>query len=84
MNRNRTLKLISITALFLLSACANAARVESDDVQNYGSNPNKTRAVISAQASPETGRCDFADPVANQTNGLSTREAFGRAMCHQV
>jgi hypothetical protein len=81
---NRNLKLISITALFLFCASAGAARVESEDVQNYGANANKTRAVVNAAATPESGRCDFAEPAAIQSSGLSSREAFGRAVCNQA
>ena len=81
---NRNLKLISMTILFLLSASAGAARVESEDVQSFGAKANKARAVISAAATFEAGRCDFAEPGAIQTSGLSTGQTFGRAVCHQA
>jgi len=81
---NRNLKLISIGTLLLISASAGAARVESEDVQNYGANANKTRVVVSAEATTESGRCDFGEPAAIQTSALSAREVFGRAVCHQV
>ena len=76
------LKLIAITTLFLLSASAQAARVESEEAQSDGSQANKTRTVISAAGTPEAGRCDFGEPAANQTNLPSTGETVGRAVCH--
>jgi hypothetical protein len=84
MTMNRNLKLISMMILFLLSASAGAARVESDEFQSLGANANKTRVVISAAATIESGRCDFAEPGTFQTSGLSTGETFGRAVCHQA
>ena len=76
------LKLIAITILFLLSASAQAARVESEDAQSVGSQANKTRTVIGAAATLEDGRCDFGEPAAIQTNLPSTGETVGRAVCH--
>ena len=78
------LKLISMTILFLLSASAVAARVESEEAQNSGAQANKTRAVISAAATLEGGRCDFGEPVAIQTSLPSTGETVGRAVCHKA
>lgn len=76
------LKLIAITILFLLSASAHAARVESEDAQSTGAQANKTRTVIGAAATVEGGRCDFGEPVAIQASLPSTGETFGRAVCH--
>ena len=76
------LKLISMTILFLLSASALAARVESEEAQSIGSQANKTRTVIGAAATLEGGRCDFGEPVAIQTSLPSTGETVGRAVCH--
>ena len=81
---NRNLKVISIVTLFLLCVSAHAARVESEDVQNYGANANRTRAVVSAEATTESGRCDFGEPAAIQSGTLSAHEVFGRAVCHQA
>ena len=78
------LKLISMTILFLLSASAGAARVESEDAQSYGSQANKTRAAISAAAMLESDRCDFGEPVVTQTSRPSTGEPAGRAVCHKT
>lgn len=78
------LNLISMTMLFLLSASAVAARVESEEVQSYGARANKTRIVISAAATIEGDRCDFGEPVAIQTSRLSTGEPAGRAVCHKA
>ena len=75
------LKLVSMTMLFLLSASAVAARVESEEVQSYGAQANKTRTVISAAATIEGGRCDFGEPVATQTSRFSMGETVGRAVC---
>ena len=81
---NRNLKLISIVTLFLLCASAGAARVESEDVQNYGANANRTRGVVTAEATTESGRCDFGEPAAVQSGALSAHEVLGRAVCHQA
>ena len=78
------LKLIAMTALFLISTSAVAARVDSEDVQNYGAQTNKTRAVISAAAGGEGERCDFGEPGVNPTSRLSTSETAGRAVCHNA
>ena len=76
------LKLIATTVLFLLSASALAARVESEDALSAGSQANKARTVIGAAATIEGGRCDFGEPVAIQANLPSTGETVGRAVCH--
>lgn len=81
---NLNLKLISMTILFLLSASAGAARVESEEVQSFGAKANKIRTVISAAATIDSNRCDFGEPVVIQTNRLSTDETVGRAVCHQA
>ena len=81
---NLKLKLISMTILFLLSASAGAARVESEEAQSSGAKANKTRAVISAVGRLDGERCDFAEPVVNQTSRLSTGETAGRAVCNKV
>ncbi len=78
------LKLIAMTILFLLSASAVAARVESEEVQSYGAQANKMRAAISAAATLEGERCDFGEPVVIRTSLLSTGETAGRAVCHKV
>ena len=78
------LKLISMTILFLLSASALAARVESEEAQSIGSQANKTRTVIGAAAALEGDRCDFGEPAANQTIRLSIGETAGRAVCHKA
>ena len=78
------LKLISMTVLFLLSASAVAARVESEEAQSAGAQANKMRAVISAAATLEGGHCDFGEPVVNQASRLSIGETAGRAVCHNV
>lgn len=78
------LKLISMTILFLLSASAVAARVESEEAQSSGAKANKTRAVISAAATLEGDRCDFGEPVVIQTSRHSTGDTAGRAVCHKV
>jgi hypothetical protein len=78
------LKLIAMTILFLLSASAVAARVESEEAQSSGAKANKMRAVISAAATLEGERCDFGEPVVSQTSRLSTGEPAGRAVCHKV
>ena len=80
---NRNLKLVSIVILFLIGASANAARVESEDVQNYGANANRTRAVVTAEATSESGRCDFGEPAAIQSGALTAHEVLGRAVCNQ-
>ena len=76
------LKLIAMTILFLLSASAIAARVESEEAQSIGSQANKTRNVIGAATTFEGGRCDFGEPAAIQTSVPSTAETAGRAVCH--
>jgi hypothetical protein len=78
------LKLIAMTTLVLLSTSAVAARVESEEVQSYGAQANKMRVVISAATSIEGERCDFGEPVVNQTSRLSTSETAGRAVCHNA
>jgi hypothetical protein len=78
------LKLISMTILFLLSASAVAARVESEEAQSYGAQANKTRTVIIAAATLEGDRRDFGEPVLSQTGRLSIGETAGRAVCHKV
>ena len=78
------LKLIAITILFLLSASAIAARVESEEAQSIGSQANKTRNVIGAAATRDDGRCDFGEPAAVQTSVPTTGETVGRAVCHSA
>jgi hypothetical protein len=80
--KTMNLNLIATTMLFLLSASALAARVESEDALSAGSRANKTRTVIGAAATLEGGRCDFGEPVAIQANPPSTGETVGRAVCH--
>jgi hypothetical protein len=81
--KTMNLKLIAMTLLFLLSASALAARVESDDAQSSGAQANRTRAVIGA-ATFEAGRCDFGEPAAIQTGVPATGETVGRAVCHSA
>jgi len=76
--------LIATSMLFLLSASAIAARVESEEVQSYGTQANKMRALISAEAANEGVKCDFGEPSSIQTSRLSTGEPVGRAVCHKV
>jgi len=76
----RNLQSLSLAALLLYCAGAHAARVESEDAQNYGASANPARAVVSAQAQTE-GHCDFGEPA---TRGYSAREAFGRAVCNRA
>lgn len=78
------LKLIATIMLFLLSASATAARVESEEVQSYGTQANKTRTLISAEAAIEGDQCDFGEPSSIQTSRVSTGEPVGRAVCHKV
>jgi hypothetical protein len=78
------LKLIAMTMLFLLSASALAARVESEDAQSSGAQANRTRAVIGAAATLEAGRCDFGEPAAIQESVPATGETVGRAVCHSA
>lgn len=77
-------KLIATTVLFLLSASANAARVESEEVQSYGTQANKMRTLISAKAAIEGEQCDFGEPSSIQSSRRSTSEPVGRAVCHAV
>ena len=77
------LKLIAMTLLFLLSASAGAARVESEEAQSSGAQANKTRTVIGAAGTLDGERCDFGEPVASQTSLPSTSETVGRAVCHK-
>ena len=81
---NLNLNLIAMTMLFLLSASAFAARVESEEAQSSGAQANKTRTVIGAAETLDGERCDFGEPVVNQTSRLSTGETAGRAVCHKV
>lgn len=76
----RNLTSLSLAALLFYCAGANAARVESQDAQNYGASANQTRAVVSAQAQSE-GHCDFGEPA---TRAYSAREALGRAVCNRA
>ncbi len=78
------LKLISMAILFLLSASAVAARVESEEAQSSGAQANKARAAISAAATLEGDRCDFGEPVVIRNSLHSTGETAGRAVCHNV
>ena len=78
------LKLIATTLLFLVSASAVAARVESEEAQAYGAKANVMRKVISAVSTPDGDKCDFGQPVVIQTSRLSTGDAFGRAVCNKA
>ena len=77
-------KLIATTLLFLFSTAAFAARVESEEAQNYGTKANSPRKVISAVSSPESGRCDFGEPTLFRSGRPWTEEPIGRAVCNQA
>ena len=77
-------KLIATALLFLISTAALAARVESDEAQNYGTKANSPRKIIGAVPSPESGRCDFGEPRLSQPGRSSTEETIGRAVCNQA
>ena len=77
-------KLIATTVLFLLSTAAFAARVESDEAQNYGTKANSPRKIIGAASSPESGRCDLGEPAIPRLGHRSTEEPVGRAVCNQA
>ena len=77
-------KLIATTMLFLVSASAVAARVESEEAQGYGTKANEIRKVIGAVSTPDGDKCDFGQPVVIQTGRLSTADTFGRAVCNKA
>ena len=77
-------KLIATTLLFLVSASAGAARVESEEAQAYGAKANVMRKVIGAVSTPDGDKCDFGQPVGIQTGRLSTGDTFGRAVCNEA
>ena len=77
-------KLIATTLLFLLSASAGAARVESEEAQAYGANANAMRKVISAVSTPDGEKCDFGEPALIQAGPLSAGDNFGRAVCNKA
>ena len=77
-------KLIAMTLLFLVSASAVAARVESEQAQGYGSKANEMRKVVGAVSTPDGDKCDFGQPVVIQAGRLSTGDTFGRAVCNQA
>ena len=78
------LKLIAMTLLFLVSASAGAARVESEEAQGYGGKANAMRKVIGAVSTPDGDKCDFGQPVVIQAGRLSTGDTFGRAVCNKA
>ena len=77
-------KLIATTLLFLLSASAGAARVESEEAQAYGSKANAMRKVVGAVSTPDGDKCDFRQPVVSQAGRLSTGDTVGRAVCNKA
>jgi hypothetical protein len=77
-------KLIATTLLFLVSTAAIAARVESDEAQNYGTKANSPRKIIGAVLSPESGRCDFGEPTLPRFGHTSDGEPIGRSVCNRA
>ena len=77
------LKLIAMTLLFLVSASAGAARVESEEAQGYGGKANEIRRVIGAVSTPDGDKCDFGEPTI-RTGRLATGDTFGRAVCNKA
>jgi hypothetical protein len=77
------LKLIAATMLFLVSASAGAARVESEEAQAYGAKANVMRQVIGAVSTPDGEKCDFGEP-SFQTGRLSIADTFGRSVCNKA
>jgi len=77
------LKLIATTMLFLVSASAGAARVESEEAQAYGGKANVMRQVIGAVSTPDGEKCDFGESTI-QAGRPSTADTLGRSVCNKV
>lgn len=75
------LKLIAAAMLFLISASAVAARVETEEAQASGAQANATRNVIGALSAPDGNKCDFGQPSMTPSSRPANGETVARTVC---